>query len=68
MTQDVNRSSPPENPGQIDYSLVFNAAPAPYLLLAPDSPRFTIIGVNQAYLAAAAPARTDVPASRATTL
>ncbi len=37
---------------EVDYRLIFEATPAPYLLLAPDPPRFTIVGVNAAYLAA----------------
>ncbi|MCF8504283.1 MAG: PAS domain-containing protein [Caulobacter sp.] len=36
----------------VDFQQVFEAAPAPYLLLSPDAPRFTIVGVNAAYLAA----------------
>ena len=52
MTQDSTRSTRTEAPGEVDYRLVFDATPAPYLLLAPDTPRFTIVGVNDAYLAA----------------
>jgi len=37
---------------EVDFSRVFDATPAPYLLLAADAPRFTIVGVNAAYLAA----------------
>ncbi|WP_267425911.1 PAS domain S-box protein [Methylobacterium sp. GC_Met_2] len=36
---------------------LFEAAPNPYLLLAPDSPTFTVIGVNEAYLRATMTAR-----------
>lgn len=36
----------------VDFQRVFEAAPAPYLLLAPDAPLYTIAGVNAAYLAA----------------
>lgn len=52
VTQDSTRSARTEALGDIDYRLVFDATPAPYLLLAPDAPRFTIVGVNDAYLAA----------------
>lgn len=40
-----------------DFEAVFNAAPGNYLLLSPD---FTIIGVNQAYLAATMTVREDI--------
>src|SRR4051812_24871721 len=36
----------------LDYEALFNAAPAAYLVLAPDSPRFTILAVTDAYLLA----------------
>ena len=52
VTQDPTRSTPTEPPGEVDYRLIFDATPAPYLLLATDTPRFTIVGVNDAYLAA----------------
>ena len=53
MKQQFKRSTLPEAPGgTIDYRLIFDATPAPYLLLDADSPRFTIVGVNDAYLAA----------------
>ena len=35
-----------------DFERLFNATPAPYLILAPNAPDFTIIAVNEAYLAA----------------
>ena len=35
----------------LDFGSIFAAAPGPYLLLAPD-PAFTILAVNDAYLAA----------------
>lgn len=38
--------------GTLDYEALFNAAPAPYLVLAADPPKFTIIAVTDAYLAA----------------
>ena len=34
------------------YKAVFRKAPNPYLILAPDTPRFTIVEVNDAYLTA----------------
>lgn len=52
MTQDLKRADLSTDPAEVDYRLIFDATPAPYLLLAPDSPRFTIVGVNDAYLAA----------------
>lgn len=53
MTQTSGPSGPRGDDNQmIDYRLVFDATPAPYLLLAADSPRFTIVGVNAAYLSA----------------
>jgi PAS domain S-box-containing protein len=36
----------------IDYRAMFEATPNPYLLLAADAPRFSIVGVNEAYLSA----------------
>lgn len=39
---------------------LFLYAPAPMLVLAPDAPRFTIIDVNEAYLAAVARSRGDL--------
>ena len=36
----------------IDFEPIFDAAPTPFLLLRPDTPRFTILGVNEAYLLA----------------
>lgn len=36
----------------IDYHAIFEAAPGPYLILAADPPRFTIVAVNEAYLRA----------------
>lgn len=39
-------------PAPVDYRRLFEASPNPYLVLKPDAPRFTIIAVNDAYLAA----------------
>jgi len=36
---------------KLDFDSIFAAAPAPYLLLAPDAD-YTIVGVNDAYLCA----------------
>lgn len=33
-----------------DFQRLFETSPAPYLILAPNSPRFTIVAVNDAYL------------------
>lgn len=35
-----------------DYRTLFEAAPAPFLVLAPDAPEFTIVAVNDSYLRA----------------
>ena len=35
-----------------DFQNLFNTAPGPYLILAPDAPFFTIVAVNDAYLRA----------------
>ena len=42
------------------YSALFAASPAPFLILKPDAPRFTIIEVNDAYLAATMRRREEV--------
>jgi signal transduction histidine kinase len=43
----------PSPPGRLgDFDLLFEQAPSPSLVLAPDAPRFTIVGVNAAYLRA----------------
>jgi len=44
----------------IDFRALFEASPNPYLVLAPDAPRFTIIGVNDAYLRATGTTRSDI--------
>jgi signal transduction histidine kinase len=43
---------PPTLPAAPDFAALFAAAPGPYLVLAPDPPRFTIVAVNDAYLRA----------------
>jgi PAS domain S-box-containing protein len=52
-----DRAAPP---AQIDFGSLFSALPSPVLVLAPDAPRFTIIDVNQAYLAATMRRREDL--------
>lgn len=42
------------------YAALFRASPAPFLILKPDAPRFTIVEVNDAYLAATMRRREDV--------
>jgi PAS domain S-box-containing protein len=42
------------------FTRLFEASPAPFLVLAPDAPRFTITEVNDAYLAATMRARKEV--------
>ena len=42
------------------YAALFAASPAPFLILKPDSPRFTIAEVNDAYLAATMRTRGDL--------
>ena len=44
----------------VDYQTLFNAAPAPYLVLTPDLRQFTIIAVTDAYLAATMTRREEV--------
>jgi len=44
----------------VDYGALFAALPNPYLLLAPDSPQFTIVGVNDAYLRATEQTRDEL--------
>jgi PAS domain S-box-containing protein len=38
--------------GEVDYRRLFASSPAPFLVVAPDASHFTIMGVNNAYLAA----------------
>jgi signal transduction histidine kinase len=38
--------------GRLDFSFLFEKAPALFLVLEPDAPRFTILGATDAYLAA----------------
>ena len=42
------------------FTRLFQASPAPFLVLAPDVPRFTIVEVNDAYLAATMRRRDDL--------
>ncbi len=42
------------------FTRLFEASPAPFLVLAPDAPRFTITEVNDAYLAATMRTRKDL--------
>jgi PAS domain S-box-containing protein len=46
--------------GNQSFARLFQASPAPFLVLKPDAPRFTIIEVNEAYLAATMRTREDV--------
>ena len=46
-----------EPPSGIDFRRLFEATPGPYLILAPD---FTIVAVNDAYLAATLTRREDL--------
>lgn len=50
--QPASRDGASRAPAAVDYRRVFEAAPAPYLLLAGDPPRYTIVDVNTAYMAA----------------
>lgn len=43
-----------------DFRALFESAPEPFLVLAPDSPRFTIRAVNEAYLRATRKQRQDI--------
>lgn len=49
----------PANPEQI-FMRLFQASPAPFLVLKPDAPHFTIIEVNDAYLSATMRTRDEV--------
>jgi len=42
------------------FQLVFEASPNPYLVLLPDTPKFTIVAVNNSYLAATNTQRADL--------
>jgi hypothetical protein len=46
------RPEDPEPKIQPDFRSLFMAAPGPYVVLAPDAPRFTILEANDAYLRA----------------
>jgi len=48
------------SPRSVDYEKLFNSAPAAYLILAPDSPHFTIVAVTDAYLAATMTKREEI--------
>jgi signal transduction histidine kinase/CheY-like chemotaxis protein/PAS domain-containing protein len=50
-TQRARGSAARDDGGQL-YRALFANAPTPFLLLAPDAPRFTVVDVNEAYLAA----------------
>ncbi|MCI3133160.1 ATP-binding protein [Phenylobacterium aquaticum] len=52
MSDSIGRADP-----SLDYRLIFEGAPTPYLLLRPDPPRFSILAVNDAYLSATGTAR-----------
>ncbi len=45
---------------EVDFRAVFGSAPDAYLLLAPDPPRFTILGASETYLRATMTRREDV--------
>jgi PAS domain S-box-containing protein len=49
----------PMQPDQ-SFTRLFQASPAPFLVLAPDAPRFTIRAVNEAYLAATMTTRESI--------
>jgi PAS domain S-box-containing protein len=50
----------PVTNGVYDYQSLFNAAPAAYLVLAPDPPKFNIIAVTDVYLAASMTRREEI--------
>lgn len=52
MPDECERLADRDAPEQLDFSLLFEKSPALFLVLQPDSPRFTIRGVTDAYLAA----------------
>lgn len=43
-----------------NFEVLFKATPAPYLILSPDAPHFTILEVNEAYCRATRSSRTDL--------
>ncbi|HEY0731104.1 MAG TPA: hypothetical protein VGD33_01700, partial [Chitinophagaceae bacterium] len=45
---------------QLDTLAILNATPGCYLVLLPDSPRFTIVAVTDAYLTATGTAREEI--------
>ncbi|MCP8938636.1 PAS domain-containing protein [Alsobacter sp. SYSU M60028] len=51
------KDRPSPGPGALDYRILFDAAPSPYVVLTPD---FTIVDANAAYCAATLRAREDV--------
>jgi signal transduction histidine kinase len=46
--------------GSADFRALFEAAPGPYLVLAPDPPRYTIVAVSDAYLKATMTRRREI--------
>jgi signal transduction histidine kinase len=46
--------------GNPDFRRLFEAAPGPYLILAPDAPTYTIVAVNDAYLRATHTQRAEI--------
>lgn len=53
-------ADPSGEPGEPDFKALFRSLPSPYLILAPDTPHFTIIEVNEAYLRATNTARSAI--------
>ena len=45
---------------ELDFQLILESAPDLYLILKSDAPRFTIVGVNQAYLNATMTLREEI--------
>ena len=60
MSNTTSQGTPAAVADSEDLARMFEAAPNPYLLLRADAPRFTIAGVNEAYLAATGTERSAI--------
>ncbi len=54
------RPANPEGAPKLDFKAIFEAAPGAFLVLLPDTPRFTIVAVSAAYLAATMTTRASI--------
>jgi PAS domain S-box-containing protein len=60
FSRPLNKSRPQWPGSPTGFQAVFEASPNPYLLVAPDDPVFTIVGVNGAYLSATKTDREEI--------